>query len=154
MAGSPMIFQHSETRRMNRFRSSILPTCLLAATLVSGCAELPFFDVSPSGAHPRAEDVNGRAAIALREGVALYNEGEFNAAIRRLSSPDMASGSRAMRVKALKYTAFSYCVTSRAAQCRQAFDKALRLDPAFDLSPGEHGHPLWGPVFAAARKDR
>jgi hypothetical protein len=57
-------------------------------------------------------------------------------------------------VTALKYTAFSYCVTSRPAQCRQAFDKALKLDPAFELAPGEYGHPLWGPVFAKAKKER
>jgi hypothetical protein len=57
-------------------------------------------------------------------------------------------------VTALKYTAFSYCVTSRPAQCRQAFDKALRLDPSFQLAPGEYGHPLWGPVFAKAKKER
>jgi hypothetical protein len=55
-------------------------------------------------------------------------------------------------VTALKYTAFSYCVTSRPAQCRQAFDRALRLDPSFDLAPGEHGHPLWGPVFTKAKQ--
>jgi hypothetical protein len=48
--------------------------------------------------------------------------------------------------------AFSYCVTSRPAPCRQAFDRALRLDPSFDLAPGEHGHPLWGPVFTKAKQ--
>jgi hypothetical protein len=53
---------------------------------------------------------------------------------------------------ALKYQAFSYCVTSRPAPCRQAFDRALRLDPSFDLAPGEHGHPLWGPVFTKAKQ--
>jgi hypothetical protein len=93
----------------------------------------------------------GRAPAALREGISLYNDGDFNGAIRRLSSNDIANGSVGTRVTALKYTAFSYCVTSRPAQCRQAFDKALRLDPSFDLTPGEHGHPQWGPVFAKAK---
>jgi hypothetical protein len=27
----------------------------------------------------------------------------------------------------------------------------LRLDPSFDLAPGEQGHPLWGPVFVKAK---
>jgi hypothetical protein len=48
--------------------------------------------------------------------------------------------------------AFSYCVTSRQTLCRQQFEKALKIDPAFDLAPGEKGHPLWGAVFDRAKK--
>jgi hypothetical protein len=48
--------------------------------------------------------------------------------------------------------AFSYCVSARQALCKQQFEKALKLDPAFSLAPGEHGHPLWGPVFERAAK--
>ena len=93
-----------------------------------------------------------RDDIALREGIHLYNEGDYNAAIKRLSSRDLNGGSLRNRLSALKYTAFSYCITGRQAQCRQVFDRALKLDPDFDLGPGEHGHPLWGPVFAQARQ--
>lgn len=89
---------------------------------------------------------------ALRDGIALYNDGDFNGAIKRLNSGDMNGGSLRNRVTALKYTAFSYCVTNRPGPCRQAFERALRLDPSFDLSPGEQGHPLWGPQFAKARQ--
>ena len=64
----------------------------------------------------------------------------------------MNGGSLRNRVTALKYTAFSYCVTNRPTPCRQSFERALRLDPSFDLSPGEQGHPLWGPQFAKARQ--
>ncbi|TFW30917.1 TssQ family T6SS-associated lipoprotein [Massilia horti] len=132
---------------------------MLAALAVSlaGCAELPFFGDrdKPAAAHRRASNVSAkRAPAALREGIGLYNEGDFNGAIRRLQSDEIANAPLATRLTALKYTAFSYCVTSRPAQCRQAFDKALRLDPSFDLAPGEYGHPLWGPVFARAKKDR
>lgn len=88
----------------------------------------------------------------LREGIRLYNEGDFNGAIRRLSARDVNSGPLPTRLTALKYLAFSYCVTSRPSLCRQAFDRALRLDPSFDLAPGEHGHPLWGPVFTKAKQ--
>jgi hypothetical protein len=88
----------------------------------------------------------------LRDGIRLYNEGDFNGAIRRLSARDVSNGPIAARLTALKYLAFSYCVTSRPAPCRQAFDRALRLDPSFDLAPGEHGHPLWGPVFTRAKQ--
>ena len=99
-----------------------------------------------------SKDAARDAAGALREGVALYNEGDYNGAIKRLSSRDINSASLATRLSALKYTAFSYCLTSRPGPCRQAFDKAFRLDPSFDLATGEHGHPLWGPVFTQAKQ--
>lgn len=147
---------------------------LVCIGLLAGCADLSsYFARTPPQPHPRAEALltPSRATTppapapapspapaptqgdtqALREGIRLYENGDFNAAIRRLSSPEIASGPVRMRVTALKYTAFSYCVTNRAAQCQQAFEKALKLDPQFELAPGERGHPLWAPVFAKAK---
>jgi tetratricopeptide (TPR) repeat protein len=94
-------------------------------------------------------------ASVLKEGIAAYNNGDYNGAIKRLTSAAEiwgASGSRAGQLDALKYSAFSYCVTGRQIQCRQQFDKALKLDPNFDLAAGEKGHPLWGPAFSKAQK--
>jgi hypothetical protein len=113
---------------------------------------MPFFGDSKS-APRRVDSSAGRDQAALREGIRLYNEGDFDDAIKRLSSKDIANGSKATRVAALKYTAFSYCVTNRTDQCRQSFERALRLDPSFDLAQGEHGHPQWGPVFTRAKRD-
>lgn len=165
-----------------RMRTHGLRACLLGAVLLlGGCAELNSQLNSIMGkneaprprarvddrSHPRAEraERNERPAprperpaanrdeTALREGIALYHDGDFNGAIKRLSSNDMNSGSVRNRVSALKYTAFSYCVTNRPTPCRQAFERAMRLDASFDLSPGEQGHPLWGPQFAKARQN-
>lgn len=151
-------------------------SALLPALLLAGCEQTPILDrrVNPQTPdHPKATAVLQRDAPArprererereagaapardgagLREGIQLYNEGDFNGAIKRLSARDVGNGPLANRLMALKYTAFSYCVTSRQAQCRQTFDRALRLDPGFDLAPGEHGHPLWGPVFTKAKQ--
>jgi hypothetical protein len=130
---------------------------LLAATLLAGCADMTALlgGTTPGRAHPRAENLPApKEQSALREGIRLYNDGDFNGAIRRLSSSEVTGGSMRTRLTALKYTAFSYCVTSRQAQCRQAFEKALKLDPSFQLAPGERGHPLWGPVFEKARSER
>lgn len=103
---------------------------------------------------PRPErPASDRDDIALREGIALYHDGDFKGAIKRLASRDIGRGSVRNRVSALKYTAFSYCVTGQPLACRQAFERALRLDTAFDLTPGEQGHPLWGPQFARARQN-
>ena len=102
----------------------------------------------------RAEAQSGRDQAALREGIRLYNEGDFNGAIKRLGSNDIRASSPArIRVEALKYQAFSYCVTSRPKQCEQAFEKALKIDPDFTLESGEQGHPLWGPVFERAKNN-
>ncbi|MFC5473305.1 TssQ family T6SS-associated lipoprotein [Paraherbaspirillum soli] len=90
---------------------------------------------------------------ALNDGISLYNKGSYNAAIKRLSNaPEIWSAGKSTQTEALKYMAFSYCVTSRKQLCKQQFQKALKLDPAFDLAPGEKGHPLWGPVFTQAKR--
>ena len=161
-------------------QAALHAAALATALLLGGCAQLNAqFDSlmggrEPARAHPRSEE-RARARVersernerpapraerpasdrddnALREGIALYHEGEYNAAIKRLGSNDMNGGSVRNRVTALKYTAFSYCVTNRQAACRQAFERALRLDASFDLAPGEQGHPLWGPVFAKVKQ--
>jgi len=155
--------------------SRILPPRLLvsvfAASLLAGCAEMSqMFDSTPERNHPRTrvrdvsrdeprqsrearENSAGRDQAALRDGIRLYNEGDFNGAIKRLGSDDIRSNSPArIRVTALKYTAFSYCVTSRPKQCEQAFERALKIDPDFTLDSGEEGHPLWGPAYERAKR--
>ncbi len=167
---------------MKKTRLSLLILAAAGSLLLGGCAEFPIFDQKAprTPSHPKAAAArpaparpapvaerdnspqrdrdgdgvpdNAKGGNGLRDGVKLYDDGDFNGAIRRLSARDVSNGPLSTRVTALKYTAFSYCVTSRPTQCRQAFDKALRLDPSFDLAPGEHGHPLWGPVFTKAKQ--
>ena len=152
-------------------------TALLIASvlLLGGCADMRTLDQSVTGGfhpaanddHPRAEavlargnkpaparDNNPDAAATLREGIRLYDNGDFNGAIAKLNAPEIQGANAATRTSALKYTAFSYCVTQRPVPCRQAFDKALRIDARFELAPGEEGHPMWRPVFEKARASR
>lgn len=137
--------------------------CLTGAVLVTGCANLPAaVGGSAKPAAPASSMRTDAAPVAaaapaqsgLKEGVAMYNNGDYNDAIKRLAASDVAAGPKTTQLEALKYTAFSYCVTSRQTLCRQQFEKALKLDPSFDLEPGEHGHPLWGPVFVKAKKSK
>lgn len=157
---------------MNRFLQHRLLLTILAGSALAGCAQIaPLFERTPSSDHPKAEArpeprsesrpraearadaPGGRDQVALREGIRLYNEGDFNGAIKRLNANDIRSGAPVrIRTTALKYTAFSYCVTSRPKQCQQAFEKALKIDPEFSLEPGEEGHPLWGPAFERAKR--
>lgn len=150
-----------------------LPVLALMAVAMSGCAGVggSLSGAEKARAHPRADDARPRAEraqrtdrtnrpaasttdrsdVALREGIALYNDGDYNGAIRRLNGADMSGATGRERLAAAKYTAFSYCVSGRQTLCRETFDRAFRLDAGFDLASGEHGHPLWGPAFTAAK---
>jgi Tfp pilus assembly protein PilF len=110
--------------------------------LLSGCAAFPL-------ALPKAETA---AHKELNAGIALYNAGDYAGAIKQLGSADIAKADKATQLEAIKYTAFSYCLTGKQTPCRQQFQKALKLDPAFDLAPGEQGHPMWAPVFDKLKK--
>jgi hypothetical protein len=102
---------------------------------------------------PTASTGNNAADVqALKDGVFQYNNGDYNAAIKLLTSPAIVSSkNKVVKLDAFKYAAFSYCVTSKAQQCRQQFDRAFKLDPNFDLSPAEIGHPIWGPEFSRVK---
>lgn len=93
------------------------------------------------------------AQLALNDGIDLYNKGDYNGAVKRLGGAnEIWAGDKAIQVSALKYMAFSYCVTARQTLCKLQFEKALKLDPNFDLASGERGHPLWSPAFDRAKK--
>jgi hypothetical protein len=85
------------------------------------------------------------------EGLALYDKGEYAAAIRKFRSYELSRAWPELHVRALKYLAFSYCVTNKLLACQKAFYDALQIDPKFDLKPSEKGHPIWGPIFEKAK---
>jgi Tfp pilus assembly protein PilF len=88
----------------------------------------------------------------LAAGIREYEEGNYREAESRLQSAVEAGlKSRADQVKAHKHLAFTYCVTNRERQCRDEFRKALEVDPGFELSQAEAGHPIWGPVFRSVK---
>jgi hypothetical protein len=86
------------------------------------------------------------------EGKELYEKGDYRGAIRKLTSArDGADDNAVVKQNSLKYLAFSYCVTSQRPLCKVQFSSLLKLSPTFELSRGEAGHPLWGPVFKEAK---
>ena len=103
---------------------------------------------------PRAPPIPNADIQALKVGIAMYNNGDYNGAIKKLgNTPEIwSSHNKSLQVSALKYLAFSYCVTSKTQLCRQQFERAIKIDPSFDLLPSEIGHPIWGPVFLKAKK--
>lgn len=155
---------------MKKFARSIpLITILLNVVFLNGCATMSGSntDTSTPGSGTASSTANDKTTaapvapvlrsdqIALQDGINLFNNGDYNGAIKRLSTASeiWAGGvEQAIQLEALKYTAFSYCVTSRQTLCKAQFEKALKLNPAFDLAPGEKGHPLWGPIFDRVKK--
>ncbi|WGY72051.1 TssQ family T6SS-associated lipoprotein [Burkholderia cepacia] len=82
-----------------------------------------------------------------------YAAGDYGRTIALLNHAKEIDGADVdTQVAAHKLLAFSYCVTNRVAQCRAEFSKILDLNPRFDLSPAEKGHPIWGPAFEFARR--
>lgn len=147
------------------------PLLIALCALLSACAgtkpEEPAHKPSMSATAPVAGPAKASTAApgnaapvapmplsALDDGIALYDKGDYNGAIKKLATANVPAAPKATQLAALKYTAFSYCLTNRQTLCRQQFEKALKIDAAFDLEPGEKGHPLWGPVFAKVKKTK
>lgn len=134
---------------------------LLPPLLLAGCTDMRMpgadgayaYPQAPGlDSHPEYEDVR-KAATAMLEGIRLYDEGRYDAAIEKLSDAKVQAAAEAIRVEALKYIAFSYCVTENFTQCRAAFDAALRTDANFRLRDSEIGHPMWGSIYHQAKTD-
>lgn len=103
--------------------------------------------------------VPAKAEARLAAGVKAYEDGDYKTAQQELQGAlDQGLANRVARVRANKYLAFVACATGDRDECKAHFRTALAIDPKFQLSKAEAGHPLWGPVFkqvkaeAAARK--
>jgi len=113
----------------------------------------------PSVPWTRAHSIDGdnpsqyttAAERNFAEGFGFYDRGEYAAAINKFRSPAVSNAWPELRVRALKYLAFSYCVTNNLHACQQAFYDAMQLDPQFKLSPAEEGHPIWSPIYEKAK---
>lgn len=128
-------------------RSAASPAAAASAPEHSAAAE-------PKAAQAAAApETKADSETSLSIGIGMYESGDYNGAIRQLQSATRNwKGDKPDRVKAIKYIAFSYCLTKRKTLCRRNFVRALKLDREFDLDAGEKGHPLWGPEFEKAKR--
>lgn len=133
---------------MMRFRLLVLISALFML-LGAGCSSGPVRDVGLDKLSPR------KAEQELSTGIKNYEDGNYKAAAKSLQSA-LESGLTfdSDTVRAHKYLAFIHCLSNREKQCRDEFRKALEKDNKFDLEPAEAGHPIWGPVFRAAKAER
>ena len=94
----------------------------------------------------------GKAEQMLADGMVKYGAGDYEASLKLLeASLKEGLADKADRIRAQKHVAFSLCLKERFRDCRAAFVKIYDIDPAFDLTPAEAGHPSWTRTFAAAK---
>ena len=112
------------------------------ATLI---AEREAAQGKPKATLPRAEQ-------KLVDGLVKYEAGEY-AEAHRLLEESFKDGlaDKKDQVRALKYAAFSLCLLNRWPACRAEFIRIYDIDPDFDLTPAEAGHPSWTRTFAGAK---
>jgi hypothetical protein len=93
----------------------------------------------------------GKAEQMLNDGLVKYDTGDYPAAQALFASAIKEGLKKDDEVRAMKFTAFSLCLTEKFSQCRAEFIKIYDVDPKFDLAPAEAGHPSWTKTFAAAK---
>ncbi|KVV47927.1 type VI secretion protein [Burkholderia ubonensis] len=124
-------------------RPSLVACLGLVLLGMSGCSSTST-STSPTQSAARAAVDGARAA---------YAAGDYGRTIAILGRAREIDGADVdTQVAAHKLLAFSYCVTNRVATCRAEFSKILDLNPRFELTPAEKGHPIWGPAFETARR--
>jgi hypothetical protein len=94
----------------------------------------------------------------VNNGIKNYEDGNYPTSLSTLQSlVAHKDATKNEKILAYKYLAFIHCVSSteskeyRERMCRDSFKKAFDLNPAFNLSPAEVGHPVWGPIFSSVK---
>jgi Tfp pilus assembly protein PilF len=118
------------------------PIALLGLLLLAACAQPVKQEDSVVALAKR------QAEQDLLAGVRQYEDGDYPEAERLLQQALSEKLTYPKdQVVAYKYLAFIYCGAGRTDECSGAFKKALAIDPKFQLSASEAGHPVWGPLF-------
>lgn len=125
-----------------------LAAMILAAGLLAGCSSAPVMNLGLDKYALRPPERN------LSQGIRSYENGNYKAASKFLQEAiDGGLTFPSDRVTAHKYLAFIDCVSDKMKQCRDEFRKILQINPSFELSTAEAGHPIWGPVFSSVKAE-
>lgn len=126
----------------------------LLISFMAGCAVPPLKPLVPTAEETTKQQRLERAQTNLNDGLKKYDSGTFDEAFQNfLLALDSGQLTLAEQLTARKHMAFIHCLSGREANCKEEFEKAIALDPKFDLSPAEAGHPTWGPIYRLARTE-
>ncbi len=144
--------QRPISHRISRPHQWLLVSALCA--LLAGCVAPPTAPTAPSPDEIAKQQRVERANTNYVEGLKLYESGSYDDAIKNfLLALDSGVLTAVQQLASRKHMAFIYCVSNREANCREEFEKSFVIDPKFELSPAEAGHPVWGPVFRNVKGD-
>lgn len=119
--------------------------------LADAAAQAAVAAVANAAAVPPVDPVAEREK-SLTKALETYADGRYEDAIVELGAligaPELTL---AAQVGIHKTVAFSQCALQQIKECRQSFEAALQLDPTFQLTEAERGHPVWGREFRAVR---
>ncbi|MDY0273222.1 MAG: TssQ family T6SS-associated lipoprotein [Advenella sp.] len=117
---------------------------VIAGLLLGACSSTP--KAPPSPYSSEEEQV-------LQALESSFSNGAYKELIKNIKAePLMLSGSLAFRSEALKYQAFSQCLTRARTACGKTFNQLLAANPDYQLTEAESTHPTWGPVFEKENK--
>jgi len=105
-----------------------------------------------AAAASRPRILQSKSEQLLSDGMVKYDAGDYVEA-QKLYESALKEGlkNKADQVKAMKHIAFSLCLQDKYPACRAEFVKIYEIDPDFDLTPAESGHPNWTKTFASAK---
>lgn len=122
--------------------------CILFAVGLTACQTRP----AKNTVAPSEQTLRERAQEQLAQGVERYHAGDYDQALEGFQAAlDHGLLSKSEQSSARKHMAFIHCLSNREAECRGEFRKALEIDPQFDLTPAEAGHPAWGPAYRSVK---
>jgi hypothetical protein len=124
---------------------------VLILSFILGCASFKKSETSDSK-ESKSSEAPSQTPFSLAK--KTYEDGKYKKALTEfeevLKLPDL---SLTDQIQAHKYLAFINCLTNKRKQGLIEFKKVLELDPKFELTPAEAGHPMWGQVFKKAKAE-
>jgi hypothetical protein len=145
------VFKHWKISFFNSSFGVKLAAIGLSLTLAACQAPVPPpkpVATGPTPAEIALKEKRERTVVTFADGIKQYEAGTYEEAqISFLVALDSGTLTLPEQLLARKTMAFMHCIAGRELRCKEEFEKAVALDPKFELSPAEAGHPTWGPVF-------
>ena len=137
-------------------KNMLLYILALCALVLGACATPPPVkeETPPPEPIPTENSLEFRAKSTYQNALELYAAGQYDAAQTQFQQAlKLGLPNQEDTINAHKHIAFIACIENKKSDCRESFKLILSLDPNFELSKSEAGHPLWGPVYRSVKKE-